>query len=1033
MLQPQLRQVQGLRPILRSPSKCTPVAAASISPQIREYSWSWCHKQGDWLKPVDPEQDRLMRRRSINTKAKLTKKALQFQEQRKRSSNVRWSPFCVQSENCSETKSSTREGGKQRLEKLRRVVDATQSKEPYLAMFGKRISPFWDRPMPDYLKQEMAWQTPVSNETPSESNARTSAGRQSHSASASFRMQSSQRNGAGPEVSASYTSWDSATNQTRRAAYDPISGRMVDTTVEASPSSSDISSSGSYQKTSILSTLPKDDIDFLTASDVRASMGKTMKPIQQDLATRTQQLATLEEDYNHKTQNFDSEHEELVAARKSLEALRAQIQILERKAHSSTLIKPEDEDDSERLAFFESGWNDSPQGLQTAFMTEKEASEHGEKKSLEQEMNDLNTPAVQDIDDGYEPLPTGMQTQYEMENSNKGSTQTLEEELAALDRPSNPVVDDGYGTAPIGMQTLYEKEADGTLERELEKKEERLEVDDGYSTTPTGMQTAYGEEDSKFLELELGEKELRQEHDDGYSTAPTGMQNLYEMEDAGTLEQELNERLKRKAHDDGYSTNPIGMQTLYTQEIEGALAKELEDRSIEGEHDDGYSKKPIGLQTAFSEEKQQPAMTQPEEPPIDGGYATMPIGLQVLFRQEQIEAEANKRRSLEDELKLKPQMQAHEDGDSRARMGMQNSFEKEQELEGMRGEGDICSNVGKFCNTGRWYKQSASDNFSEDIQKAQQRTNDRALVQEIRGIYENQYGPITVEHEQSQHFASLQDNVVNIEEPTHDRTEPARPSEDNRPPQDLESTRTMIDDGTPLEEASTRLTKPPSSNIKWAEPAVYKVVAYDVHKEAISITTTPSNYANSDTPISISSALSRLYQPARFIPHFAELQKDGYQVINASRDWLVLRKVDRGDQDSSSEAESIINPVDPNITRRIPYEELPTGRFASPTGFVNHDPIFPPEPSQPAPGETVTVEIPVHGGPDVERYRHRRIRREEPVFSGSRRWKERRREQGYGRHGRRRFRDRITWALSVGAATAVCMYAVGVVGELAKK
>lgn len=1031
--------------------------------------------------------------------------------------------------------------------------------------------------MPDFLKQEMAWQAPVEAEAASHTAAQPSVSKSkgnSLSRSTSFQMRSTSKSGSEPTINAWSSSWDSKSNQTRRLVYDPIIGRMVEVKADSSEAMAEA------QQQERDPPLSKDNIDQLTASDVRASMGKNKQPAIDHLADRTQQLATLEEEY--KNRSFDSEHEELLEARKTLETLRAQVQILERRAHASTMTKPEDALDAERPAVFEPGWNDAPQGMQIAFATEKEEISHGDKKSLEQEMTALNSPAIQEINDGYEPAPTGMQTQYEQENSSDGTKPSLEQEMVALNKEPVIVVNDGYSTAPSGLQTQFKQEDIDTLEHELNEKLERKEVDDGYSTAPSGMQTLYEREGSESLEQELAEKLKRKEFDDGYSKVPIGMQTAYKKEDADSLEQELNDKLKRKEfddgytkapigmqtaydkedpgvlekelneklksreyddgyskapigmqtiyekenpdvleqelsekvrrqeHDDGYSNTPIGMQTLYKKEDAGDLEKELNAklhrkdyddgystapkgmqslfeqeqkkvrqggaRSLEEEmqdgieskpHDDGYSTDPIGLQTTFDMERQQSTTgkrdsleqemtSQMEDPPSDSGYATMPIGLQVLFRQEQLEAEENKRKSLEDELKIvrnrtaqsnldteiqtqKTNMQDHEDGYSRTPMGMQSSFRDEEQMKAMQGEGDICPNVGKFYNSRRWYKQPASNNLSEDIQKAQQRALDRALVREVRDIYENQYGPITTEHQQSQLASSTEgvvDDTVHKALESHDQdgdTNAYEFREDNLE-QELEGNSTTTTtpesalDAAPAKSSSSPAAEP--SKVKWAEPAVYKVIAYDVHKEAISITTTPSNFSGSEKPISISSALSRLYQPARFIPHFAELQRQGYQVINASRDWIVLREVESGE--TSTKTETFVNPIDPKMMRRMPYEELPTGRFASPTGFVNHDPIFPPEPQQPISGETVTVEIPVHGGPDVDRYRHRRVRREEPIFSSSKRWNDRRRD-GRDDRVKRRFRDRITWALSVGVGTAASMYVVGVVSELARE
>lgn len=1161
MLPPQLRQTRGLRQNLRP---LTVLSHTSPTAASQACGFSYWHKQRDWPSPLDANHERYMHRRRVTLKAACLRqqqweKIVPVTIFRIRSAAYSKRSFRRSHQEDDEDDSkdysrSLRDSRKARVERIRHKLDSDRE----AAASSQSSEPFWKSMVPDFLKQELAWQTPVEEV---KGNSKSDG----YAESRSFSVRSSQQAGFKPDIQASSTSWDSQTNSIRKAFYDPISGRMV----EEGASS-------------------EEGIDKLTASDVRATMGRNRKAVLQKLAVRTEQLAEAEEDYHNK-KSFDTEHDELVEARKTLEKLRAQVQILERRAHASTLTRPEDADDAERPAVFEEGWNEAPQGMQIAFANETEAASHGDRKSLEQEMHALNSAQVEEINDGYAAAPLGMQTQYKLELAGDTTSMSLEQEMDALNREPIIITNDGYSTDPKGMQTSFEKEQEDslhgdreTLEQEYGHLEKEMPYDDGYSTAPSGMQTAYQNEDADSLEKDLAEILKRKEYDDGYSTAPSGMQTAYAKEDVGTLEQELNHNLERKEYDDGYSHAPIGMQILYQKEDDDVLEKELNEKlkrkeyddgystapsgmqtaylneeadhlerelreklkqqeyddgystapsgmqtayqkedatvlenhlneqlhhqpvqdpddhystapsgmqtayqkeadgilekelggkipqveyddgyskapkgmqntfereeaqvkhgrakSLEQEiqdklqtktYDDGYSTKPSGLETAFNREQQhstagtrevfeQGMKSKLEETPTDSGYATMPIGLQVAFKQKQLD----RKKSLEDELKAvrTPSAQAkldteiqtqknisqdHDDGYSRATVGMQDSFRNEQsqqeQMQGLPGEGDLCTNVGKFSNRGRWYKQSALNNVSEDIQKAQQqRAFDHALVRDVRGVYEDHDKSISTEHHQPRSTANIERKVEISKK------------------DDAEATAT----------ASTTGSATPAT--KWAEPAIYKVVAYDVHKEAISITTTPSNFSNSDIPMSISSALSRLHQPARFIPHFAKLQKGGYQVINASRDWLVLRKVDQGDEVPAQE--TIINPIDPKITRRIPYEELPTGRFASPTGFVNDDPIYPPEPPQPAPGETVTVEIPVHGGPDLERHRHRRVRREEPIFSGSKRWRDRRRDGGERRE-KRRFRDRAAWALSVGLGTAACMYVVGIVGELAK-
>ena len=106
----------------------------------------------------------------------------------------------------------------------------------------------------------------------------------------------------------------------------------------------------------------------------------------------------------------------------------------------------------------------------------------------------------------------------------------------------------------------------------------------------------------------------------------------------------------------------------------------------------------------------------------------------------------------------------------------------------------------------------------------------------------------------------------------------------------------LVDDSMPRL-IPTEMAKPSttaeaeSKGVQWAEPPLYKVLAYDSGNDRISTATTTSNFTGAETPISIPEALSHLYAPARFVGAFADLQQEGYQVIHGTKDLLVFRKV----------------------------------------------------------------------------------------------------------------------------------------------
>ncbi|TGO53711.1 hypothetical protein BCON_0119g00350 [Botryotinia convoluta] len=190
---------------------------------------------------------------------------------------------------------------------------------------------------------------------------------------------------------------------------------------------------------------------------------------------------------------------------------------------------------------------------------------------------------------------------------------------------------------------------------------------------------------------------------------------------------------------------------------------------------------------------------------------------------------------------------------------------------------------------------------------------DKDLVREIRGIYEDAYGKIGSKHRQV---------------PTNDAPAASSPGE-----------------------------KPASG----AEPTTYKVLAYDSTMQSINIAETTSIVTDTASALTPAEVLLRLSNPAKFFPHFQPLQAEGYEIVSGSGDVLVFRKV-RPARRSSSQAD-----LKNNTTNPIDGMQVATARFASPTGFVNHDL---PESAEP----------PFKSNIDV--------RREEPVFSGKSSWKD---------------------------------------------
>jgi hypothetical protein len=188
----------------------------------------------------------------------------------------------------------------------------------------------------------------------------------------------------------------------------------------------------------------------------------------------------------------------------------------------------------------------------------------------------------------------------------------------------------------------------------------------------------------------------------------------------------------------------------------------------------------------------------------------------------------------------------------------------------------------------------------------------------------------------------------------------------------------------------------PSTSPAPSVPTLYKVLAYDPSTQSINIADTTSMVTSTDAPMTPAEVLLRLSHPAKFVPHFGPLQAQGYEIASGNGDVLVFRKV--RDATTSPSTTPSINPIDMTGSTPRTFPDPATGRFASPTGFVNYD--FPP-----ATKHRFVSNIDV--------------RRAEPVFSGGK-------SRSEGGRGKKSLPKRMV----VGAAwVAGVSYALGVVGE----
>lgn len=258
----------------------------------------------------------------------------------------------------------------------------------------------------------------------------------------------------------------------------------------------------------------------------------------------------------------------------------------------------------------------------------------------------------------------------------------------------------------------------------------------------------------------------------------------------------------------------------------------------------------------------------------------------------------------------------------------------------------------------------------------------------------------------------------------------------------------------------TQSATPTVSGVQWQQPPLYKIVAYDSGNDRFSTaTTTAWDQSVQEAPITITQALSQLYQPARWTHHFALLQREGYQVVDAREDVLVLKKVQETSKATEapavppvtkpSEKPNPINPVDG--TSRTTKDIRPvSSHYANPTGYVNLDLLEELSAKDTASSKikdadrSTIVASSDEGDLNAEYQSFPRVSRQEPVFSGQKRARKdlRRAMRELNKEKRRRYessrgdpkpRSLILWMLGVGAATSGVMYVAGSVAEKANE
>ncbi|KAL1962004.1 hypothetical protein VTN77DRAFT_695 [Rasamsonia byssochlamydoides] len=183
------------------------------------------------------------------------------------------------------------------------------------------------------------------------------------------------------------------------------------------------------------------------------------------------------------------------------------------------------------------------------------------------------------------------------------------------------------------------------------------------------------------------------------------------------------------------------------------------------------------------------------------------------------------------------------------------------------------------------------------------------LSREIRDIYESSYGEITPQHRQGGPTEKITPSNSLVIDESQNSITPRLQTVDARLHETLQSARKFTETAREVTkelmetceqlEISKRAPKSSSPqtdgnsplNTSPTLPATYRVLAYDSSTLQVVIAETTSSVYSAERTLHPAEVLSRLNSPAKFLPHFAKMQADGYEIVSGGGDILVFKKV----------------------------------------------------------------------------------------------------------------------------------------------
>lgn len=359
-------------------------------------------------------------------------------------------------------------------------------------------------------------------------------------------------------------------------------------------------------------------------------------------------------------------------------------------------------------------------------------------------------------------------------------------------------------------------------------------------------------------------------------------------------------------------------------------------------------------------------------------------------------------------------------GDNTSRDGTREKPARRQLQSLLPGEGDMASNVHEFANRDRWYKRKAPHANDELDAKLQRLSKDRALIQEVRAIYEDTYGTIDTNHRQPLPGDEEANPVT-----THESVISAASTW-------TEKVVKFGQDASGVENSPEPMIDRSLGSSHFKPLSIYRILTFDANKEEI-ISSKATSLAPFQSLLPVES-LRSLNNAGKFLPDLVTLHNKGFTLVAGASDILVFQKPANAQEFDDSEREHT------NALRNQQHDDhrqlvLPASASLSPPTSTS-TPLGAAETvsAQTATSESAKSESAAPS--QVENLpSSSRVRREEAVFSGRSRgtWQESERRRSSKKHKRAQKqarRSRLKNVLLTGTLTAACCYAVGVVSQM---